>query len=96
MRKIGVPGRYVAYALRYKFENIPYNYSSSFKQVGDIISGSNVKLNFRAEGVSVNEVHNLTLAELNRAVNKATGSNRSDKSVEAGFKNLTGDAERII
>ena len=95
----GEPNKYVSYGLRYKFENILFTYQESgtsvstkntgiFRQVGSTTSGTNINLNFRASGVEVVEVHNLTLAELNRA----TGNNREETSISEGFKDLTGEA----
>ena len=99
----GEPNKYASYGLRYKFESILFKYQAStttlptqntgvFRQVGSTTSGENIYLSFRASGVNVQGVHNLTLAELNRAVNSANGnSDRSETSIAAGFKDLDGD-----
>ena len=99
----GEPNKYAAYGLRYKFENIPFTYQASgtsastantgiFRKVGNTTSGTNISLNFKASGVNVVDVHNLTLAELNRATSKASGTYRADSSTGSGFKDLTGTA----
>lgn len=99
----GAPNRYATYGLRYKFGRIPFTYQASgtnvstentgiFRKVGDTTSGTNVRLNFKANGVDVVDVHCLTLAELNRATNKASGTTRADTNLGAGFKNLTEQA----
>ena len=99
----GEPNKYAAYGLRYKFENIPFTYQASgtslstrntgiFRKVGNTTSGTNISLNFKASGVNVLDVHNLTLAELNRATSKASGTYRADSSTDSGFKALTGTA----
>ena len=93
-------GKYAAYGLRYKFDKIPFTYQESgitastanagiFKKVGNTISGENISLNFKADGVNIIDVHNLTLTELNRAVNKATGTTRADTDTSVGFQDLT-------
>ena len=95
----GEPNKYVAYSLRYKLDKIPFTYQTSgttvstantgiFRKVGNTTSGTNINLNFKAEGVNVVDVHNLTLAELNRATSKANGTTRTDISLDAGFKDL--------
>lgn len=99
----GEPNKYATYGLRYKFENIPFTYQASgtsvstantgiFRKVGNTTSGTNISLNFKASGVNVVDVHNLTLAELNRATSKASGTSRADSSTNSGFKDLTGTA----
>ena len=101
----GEPNKYAAYGLRYKFESIPFTYHASgtgasiantgiFKKVGSTTSGENINLNFRVSGVNILDVHNLTLAELNRATNKLTMPNvtRKDDDISEGFKDLTGTA----
>ena len=103
----GYPNRYVAYALRYKFESIPFTYKASgtsvstkntgiFRQVGSTTSGTSLNLNFRASGVDVEEVHNLTLAELNRAINSVTGESKEETSLNTCFKDLTDEAIGIF
>ena len=98
----GEPSKYAAYGLRYKFESIPFTYQASgtsvstankgiFRKVGSTISGTDINLNFRANGVNVVDVHNLTLAELDRATNKATNGITS-----SGFKDLTGTANGLF
>lgn len=99
----GYPNKYATYGLRYKFESIPFTYESAtitettgktpnkgiFKKVGNTTNGTDVNLNFRATGVNVIDVHNLTLAELNRATNNAkTNANRADTSTSSGFEDL--------
>ena len=99
----GEPNKYAAYGMRYNFRSIPFSYQASgtsvstantgiFRKVGNTTSGTNINLNFEANGVEVVDVHNLTLAELNRATNKASGSTRADTSTSSGFKDLTGTA----
>ncbi len=99
----GEPNKYVAYGMRYKFDKIPFTYKASgtyistkntgiFRKVGNTTSGTNISLNFKAEGVNVVDVHNLTLAELNRATNIAGGTTRADSSMSSGFEDLTGAA----
>ena len=105
----GEPNKYAAYGLRYKFESIPFTYQASgtnvstankgiFRKVGSTISGTDINLNFRASGVNVVDVHNLTLAELNRATNKATTpeGTRAETSTSSGFKDLTGTANGLF
>lgn len=83
-----------------EFENISYIKSTSvsttqnnFKKVGMMLIGKNVKLNFRASGISINEVHNLTLAELNNAVNLILGTERgSDETSSSDLNTLTDEA----
>lgn len=53
-------------------------------------------MNFKASGVEVVDVHNLTLAELNRATNKASGTTRTDSDISSGFKDLTGAASGLF
>ena len=99
----GEPNKYAAYGMRYKFERIPFSYQATgtnvstantgiFRKVGNTTSGTNINLNFEANGAGVVDVHNLTLAELNRATSKAGGSTRADTSTSSGFKDLTGTA----
>ena len=99
----GEPNKYAAYGMRYKFDKIPFSYQTSgtrvstantgiFRKVGNTTSGTNINLNFKAEGVNVVDVHNLTLAELNRATSKASGTTRVDTSTSSGHKDLTGTA----
>ena len=100
----GEPNKYASYGLRYKFESIPFTWQESgtsvsakntgiFRQVGSATNGTNINLNFRASGVKVEGVHNLTLAELNRAVNSVNGNNnRAETSTSSGFKELTEEA----
>ena len=98
----GEPNKYAAYGLRYKFDKIPFTNSSEkkgstanegiFIKVGDTTSGTNISLNFKADGVDVVDIHNLTLAELNRATNKASGTTRADTNRSSGFLDLTGTA----
>ena len=99
----GEPNKYAAYGLRYKFDKIPFTYQASgtsvstanagiFRKVGNTISGTSINLNFKASGVNVVDVHNLTLAELNRATSKASGTTRADTSTASGFKDLEGTA----
>lgn len=101
------PNKYAAYGLRYKFESIPFTYQASgtsvstantgiFRKVGSTTSGTDINLNFRANGVNVVDVHNLTLAELNRATNSASGSTRAETSTSSGFKDLTGTANGLF
>ena len=103
----GEPNKYAAYGLRYKFESIPFTYQATgtsastankgiFRKVGSTISGTDINLNFRANGVNVVDVHNLTLAELNRATNSASGSTRAETSTSSGFKDLTGTANGLF
>ena len=97
------PNKYAAYGLRYKFDEILFTYQENetsvstanmgiFRKVGNIASGTNINLNFKANGVDVVDVHNLTLAELNRATNKVSGTTRTDSSISEGFKDLAGTA----
>ncbi len=99
----GEPNKYAAYGLRYKFDEILFTYQENetsvstanmgiFRKVGNIASGTNINLNFKANGVDVVDVHNLTLAELNRATNKVSGTTRTDSSISEGFKDLAGTA----
>lgn len=99
----GEPNKYAAYGLRYKFDKIPFTYQANgtsvstantgiFRKVANTTSGTDISLNFKAEGVNVVDVHNLTLAELNRATSKASGTTREDTSLESGFKDLEGTA----
>lgn len=54
-------------------------------------------ISFRATGVSVQGVHNLTLSEINRAINSINGNNnRSDTDMSAGFKSLSGNATGLF
>ena len=105
----GEPNKYAAYGLRYKFESIPFTYKSSatsastenkgiFRKVGSTTSGTDINLNFRASGIKVVDVHNLTLAELNRATNKATTpeGTRAETSTSSGFKGLKGTAKGLF
>ena len=104
----GEPNKYAAYGMRYKFGSIPFSYQADgtsikskastgiFRKVGDIISGENISLNFEADGAGVVDVHILTLAELNRATGKASGTTRTDTSRDSGFKDLTGAAEGLF
>ena len=99
----GEPNKYAAYGMRYKFGRIPFSYQASgtrvstantgiFRKIGNTTSGTNINLNFRANGTDVVDVHNLTLAELNRATSKASGTTREDIDTTSGFKDLTGTA----
>ena len=100
----GEPSKYAAYGLRYKFESILFNYSASeinastankgiYRKVGTQTNGELSKTAFRASGVNIIDVHNLTLAELNRATNIVSGSKRKDSELEeSGFKDLIGTA----
>ena len=99
----GEPNKYATYGMRYRFGSIPFSYQASgtnvstantgiFRKVGNTTSGTNINLDFRTNGVEVVDVHNLTLAELNRATSKASGSTRTDTSTGSGFKDLTGTA----
>ena len=99
----GEPNKYATYGLRYKFESIRFTYQASgtsvgtentgiFRKVGNTTSETNINLNFKASGVNVVDVHNLTLAELNRATSKASGTTRADTAESSGFKDLTGTA----
>lgn len=104
----GAPNKYAAYALRYKFENIPFTYKESgtttteqnngiFRKVGNKSSGENVTLSYRASGVKVVGVHNLTLAELNRATSLSSGIAISDDYIsDNSFKNLSGSAKGLF
>ena len=103
----GEPSKYAAYGLRYKFESIPFNYQESetsvsvtntgiYRKVGAQASGELSKTAFRANGVNVVDVHNLTLAELNRAINRASGSTRADGYGGSGFKDLDGTAKGLF
>ena len=103
----GYPNRYSAYGLRYKFKDIPFTYQESgtsvstkntgiFRKVGNTTSGTSINLDFKVEGVNVVDVHNLTLAELNRATNSASGSTRADTSTSTGFKEIEGSAEGLF
>ena len=103
----GYTNRYVAYGLRYKLERIPFTYKQSgtsaltnntgiFRKVGNTTSGTSIELDFKAEGVNVLDAHNLTLAELNRATNSASGSTRADTSTSTGFKEIEGSAEGLF
>ena len=103
----GYPNRYAAYGLRYKFESIPFTYQESgtsvstkntgiFRKVGNTTSGTSINLDFKVEGVNVVDVHNLTLAELNRATNSASGSTRSDTTTSSGFKDIGGNAKGLF
>ena len=107
----GEPNKYATYGLRYKFESIPFTYDAEssvnspdvptantgmFIKVGNTTSGTNINLSFRASGVNVVDVHNLTLAELNRATSKVTGKNRSDEATTYGYKDLTGTAAGLF
>ena len=95
----GEPNKYVAYGLRYKFEKIPFTYQANgtsastpnagiFRKVGNTKSGKLSATAFEASGINVKNVHNLTLAELNKATNEAS----KDKSTDSGFKDLDGKA----
>ncbi len=99
----GEPNKYATYGMRYKFDKIPFTYQASgtsastantgiFRKVGNTASGTDISLNFKADGVNVVDVHNLTLAELNRATSKASGTTRADTSTDSGFKDLEGTA----
>ena len=103
----GEPNKYATYGLRYKFDKIPFTQQASgtsastanagiFKKVGNITSGTNINLNFKASGVDVVDVHNLTLAELNRATSKASGRTRTDEVIGSGFKDLTEPAKGLF
>ena len=103
----GEPNKYAAYGMRYKFDKIPFKYQASgtsaliantgiFRKVGNTTSGTNISLNFKAEGVNVVDVHNLTLAELNRATSKASKTTRTDTSTSSGFKDLEGTAKGLF
>lgn len=103
----GEPNKYAAYGLRYKFDKIPFTYQESgtsvstantgiFRKVGNTTSGTNISLNFKAEGVNVVDVHNLTLAELNRATSKASGTTRADTETSVGFQYLKGTAKDLF
>ena len=99
----GEPNKYAAFGMRYNFRSIPFSYQASgtrvstantgiFRKIGNTTSGTNINLNFRANGTDVVDVHNLTLAELNRATSKASGTTREDIDTTSGFKDLTGTA----
>ena len=105
----GEPNKYATYGLRYKFDKIPFTHQANgtnvstkntgiFRRVGSTKSGENTNLNFRANEVKVVDVHNLTLAELNRATNKATTPNgtRENTSTSSGFKDLEGRANGLF
>ena len=103
----GEPNKYAAYGMRYKFKNIPFSYQATgtnvstantgiFRKVGDITSGENISLNFKANEAEVVDVHNLTLTELNRATNKANAISREDTNIDSGFKDLEGTAEGLF
>lgn len=74
----GAPNVYLAYALKHKFESIPFYYTKSrgeidyggykccFTQVGDTRSGEGVTLDFRASGVDVIGVRNISISDMNR------------------------------
>ena len=87
--------------MRNNFENIPFNFQASgtsvstkntgiFRKVGATTSGVLPATAFRANGVNVLGVHNLTLEEMNRAMNRAENSTLS------GFKDLTGTATGLF
>ena len=99
----GEPNKYATYGLRHHFDKIQFTYQKDgtsvstantgiFRKVGDTTSGTNINLNFKAKGVNVVDVHNLTLAELNRATSKASGKSRIDSDTSSGIKELTGTA----
>ena len=78
----GDPNKYVAYGLRYKFTSIPFSYQASgtsvsiantgiYRKVGSYTEETLPADAFKASGVKIVDVHNLTLAELNRARNLA-------------------------
>ena len=105
----GEPNKYAAYGLRHKFESIQFTYQASgtsvdsgnentgiFRKVGNTTSGTKINLNFRANGVNVIDVHNLTLAELNKTTNIVSGSTRENVTEKEGFKDLTGTALGIF
>ena len=103
----GEPNKYAAFGMRYNFRSIPFSYQESetevstantgiFRKVGNTISGTNINLNFEANGVEVVDVHNLTLAELNRATNKASGTSREDTNQDSGYQDLTGAAKGLF
>ena len=97
------PNRYAAYGLRYKFEEIEFGHSTTnenavanegiYRKIGTQESGKLSNAAFRANGVNIVNVHNLTLVELNRAMNNVTGSKRADNlAIACQFKSLTGSA----
>ena len=103
----GEPNKYATYGLRYNFDKIPFTHQESgisvstantgiFRKVGNTTSGTDINLNFKANGVDVVDVHNLTLAELNRATSKASGTTRADTSISSGFKDLDGTAKGLF
>lgn len=103
----GEPNKYAAYGLRYNFDKIQFTYQASgtdastankgiFRKVGNTTSGIDINLNFKANGVDVVDVHNLTLAELNRTTSKASGSTRADTNTSSGFKDLDGTAKGLF
>ena len=103
----GAPNKYAAYGLRYKLDKIPFTYKASgtdvgtantgiFRKVGNTISGTSIALDFKVNGVDIEEVHCLTLVELNRVTNKVSGSTRTDTSDLEGFKDLEGIAEGLF
>ena len=103
----GEPNKYAAYGLRYKFESIPFSYQASGTSVSTANTGIYIKVGaqesgelsqtaFRANGVNVVDVHNLTLAELNRATSKASKTTRTDTSTSSGFKDLEGTAKGLF
>lgn len=103
----GEPNKYAAYGLRYNFDKIQFTYQASgtsvstankgiFRKVGSTTSGTDINLNFKANGVDVVDVHNLTLAELNRATSKASETTRADTSTSSGFKDLDGTAKGLF
>ena len=52
-----------------------------------------IQFTYQASGIDVVDVHNLTLAELNRATSKASETTRVDTSTSSGFKDLDGTAK---
>ena len=93
--------------MRYNFDKIQFTYQASgtgvsttnkgiFRKVGNTTSGTDINLNFKANGVDVVDVHNLTLAELNRATSKASGTTRADTDSSSGFKDLDGTAKGLF
>ena len=97
----GEPGKYASYGLRYKFESILFNYQESktsvstantgiYRKIGTQESGELSKTAFRANGVNVVDVHNLTLTEFERAITSASGS------LYNGLNDLTGVAQGLI